>query len=413
LAIESQSKNRLNKAGPDELFHKTVVEALNKHGKRSPFRVPVAIRMHFHLGIDKPAPQIQSLPKHYLDLLQLPRDPGNVHSTKLLLQDDRLVKVLICTCSFAEDTLPAPFVSFEISTLTDFAHELRLYENIIGADYHDSTAMLERIIDENPIDPDTDTFDAVKAYRHTLALSKSVQGAYKDLADISLRIQQESAQYEILSRREPQPIHFAKIYDTVLARRRKIQHPLGENVTKMFRELFGLSIASINLGSPGLKPGESGEFKKMVRHSLIAMRATYPIFEPLLTTVGITILYIPPLSGQNIDLDNLARRVVPFVHDQLKPPATLLHALPSFRPAVMTGNLELQLKRLNRVSKHQVTRYQVFELPRLVDDPPEGRVSLVLHGRNEYRDPWLLCRSTLDAWSLAPLRSITHTAGAR
>jgi hypothetical protein len=133
------------------------------------------------------------------------------------------------------------------------------------------------------------------------------------------------------------------------------------------------------------------------------MREKYPVLVPLLTTVGITVVYVPPASGQKIDLDNLAMRVIPYVRLELKPPATLLHALRHYKPGAIDDDMAARLKELHRVDRNQVTRYQVFEIPRLDDDPPEGNVRMMLHGRNEFEDPWVNCRAVVDSWAGLPL----------
>ncbi len=68
-------------------------------------------------------------------------------------------------------------------------------------------------------------------------------------------------------------------------------------------------------------------FKKAVREALVEFKKNRPVMYPLLTLAGATILYIPPSDGLRIDLDNLARRVIPSVHEELRPPATLFTGL--------------------------------------------------------------------------------------
>jgi len=130
------------------------------------------------------------------------------------------------------------------------------------------------------------------------------------------------------------------------------------------------------------------------------MRNQYPILDPLYSTVGVTLLYIPPRKAQRIDLDNLARRfVVPIVHEELKPPATSLHAIRNLKPEGTDDKWVLErLERLRRAHKHQIVRYQVFSLPRLQDDPPEGKITVLLHGGDEIDERWSTYRRELDAW---------------
>jgi hypothetical protein len=138
------------------------------------------------------------------------------------------------------------------------------------------------------------------------------------------------------------------------------------------------------------------------------MRIQYPILNPLVTTVGITILYVRPLRGQVIDLDNLVRRfVVPIVHEELQPPATSLHAIQNLRPdTVVDERMRKSLERLRRAHKHQITRYQVFAIPRIDNDPPEGKITVLVHGGDEMDERWSKYRDELDAWERVVAKSI-------
>lgn len=99
--------------------------------------MPVAIQMHFHVGIKRMPPQIHQLPKHYLDLLQTPIASRPADRRKLLLQDDRLVDALFCSYSFADEDPSAPFMTFEVMTLTSFIRDLELHRRIATGDFDD------------------------------------------------------------------------------------------------------------------------------------------------------------------------------------------------------------------------------------------------------------------------------------
>lgn len=159
-------------------------------------------------------------------------------------------------------------------------------------------------------------------------------------------------------------------------------------------------MACADLGPPAAQEGESDILKARVREALQKMRKDYPLLNPLYSTVGVTLLYVRPVKAQQIDLDNLARRfVVPLVHEELKPPATPLHAIENLKPEGSDDKWVLEgLQRLRRAHKHQITRYQVFSLPRLQDDPPEGKITVLIHGGDEIDERWRAYRRELDAW---------------
>ena len=108
LNLDAQSKKRLNTELLDQQFVSEVAKALEAQARHAPFRVPVVVRMHFNVGLERTPPQIHQLPKHYLDLLQMPMASRPPTRRPLLLQDDRLVQALFCSYSFADEEPSAP-----------------------------------------------------------------------------------------------------------------------------------------------------------------------------------------------------------------------------------------------------------------------------------------------------------------
>ena len=308
VSVEPQSKERRNTAVQDAAFQATALKCLEQQGRQSPFRVPVAIRMHFHVGVNQPPPQIQSLPKHYLDLLQAPLACRSPHLRKLLLQDDRLVKALFCSYSFAYDETLEPYVSLDVSTLTDFARELQLYEAIVRGDF-DHIDEVKSLDIHDPRDRVGFEFDgALQSYESFRKEGDSAKSRYgKKPYEALLWMHQESAQQAILKQRQPKPIDLATIYGSFTGRRKRpiILSQLDGISAGWVRQIYNMGVASVDLGAPATQSGESDAFKKNVQATLAALRKQYPVLTPLLTTVGITILYIPPLADQKIDLDNL------------------------------------------------------------------------------------------------------------
>jgi hypothetical protein len=57
-----------------------------------------------------------------------------------------------------------------------------------------------------------------------------------------------------------------------------------------------------------------------------------------------------------------------------------------------------ELKALNRLPVHQVSRYQIFELPRSDRDPDDGRVQLLLHSGLGSFGAWHDSEDIIDKW---------------
>jgi hypothetical protein len=368
--------------------------------------VPVAIRMHFHVGLERTPPQIHQLPKHYLDLLQEPIASRPAGRGPLLLQDDRLVEALFCSYSFADEEPSAPFMTFEVATLTSFIRDLELHPRIATGDFDDADGVRELKI-KHPYGrgdyEDELRDDSIDEYRRLVRMGERGRRDYGEkLYDALLLMNKHAAQHELLKRRELRPVDIATLYGPIPGRRRhdELFRPLREASAANVRQITTLGVACADLGPPAVQEGDSDMVKGRVRDALEKMRDDYPILNPLYSTVGITLLYVRPRKAQAVDLDNLARRfVVPIVHQELKPPATPLHAIQHLNPdGVEDEWVKKGLEGLRRAHKHQITRYQVFSLPRIPNDPPEGKITVLIHGGDEIDRRWSVYRDELDTW---------------
>ena len=89
--------------------------------------------------------------------------------------------------------------------------------------------------------------------------------------------------------------------------------------------------------------------------------------------MGVIVLYVPPRI-QSIDLDNLARYVVPFVNEIVQPPTSF------------TGK------------KVSIRRYQFIELPRLDSDADSGYVRLIFD--NPFLgNIWSKVENVIEKWA--------------
>jgi hypothetical protein len=166
------------------------------------------------------------------------------------------------------------------------------------------------------------------------------------------------------------------------------------------RNLLLDSPFSFALAPPTTKEGEGVAFKQSVQEALTKLEKQHLLY-PLLTPVGITILYLPPRQGQELDLDNLARRVVPFFHDALKPPSDLVHTLAIDDMPDGESKKYFMSKRaeLSRLPKVHIASYQVLRVPRTANDPIEGDVRLLIHAAGPYSGVWDCVTRTLSEWA--------------
>ena len=231
------------------------------------------------------------------------REVGGVGNRKLLLEDDGLVNVLICTCSLARYTGATPHVFFEICTLKAFVKEILLCDKI--KQWHLDTLPVDlKTLFHTPHGEKPALHGAYRDYAEALRQRNTLKGGYRLFANQMLPSLQEAAQSELLEMREPSPRQLAQIYRPLIKERYATRH-VHRLVAKMIRQVVGVGLATIDLGPSATMPGDSDHFKERVQTALAKMRETQAVFAPLLTTVGITVIYVPPTKAQRIDLDNL------------------------------------------------------------------------------------------------------------
>lgn len=103
--------------------------------------------------------------------------------------------------------------------------------------------------------------------------------------------------------------------------------------------------------------------------------------------VTLTFLVTPPEQGK--DLDNIALTALPIAHEVLGPHIAPHLLAPSWRDDEGEPEpwREEALARLKSVNARSVCAYQVIELPRSPQDPPEGTLRLAL-GPHSYHGSW-------------------------
>ena len=109
-------------------------------------------------------------------------------------------------------------------------------------------------------------------------------------------------------------------------------------------------------------------------------RSHRPLFSSLVVPVTLTFLIIPPEQGN--DLDNIALTALPIAHEVLRPHIEPHLLAASYRDDEPEPCRDEALARLRSVNARSVRAYQVIELPRSPQDPPEGTLRMALGSHN-------------------------------
>jgi hypothetical protein len=350
---------------------------------RYPMRGPVALDLHFSASQRNP-PSIHRAVKHTLDLLG-PALPGNQRPRRrsVLYRDDRQIKLLYADMDQyrtweGDSVAPAGHIFLAARRASDALTELclaaRLHSHRQDDDEEDeespfwSPDIPEEPEPGWPLDPDP----APTALEQYLADSvrffhvTSVQEAI--LAQTDATMTWALGCYLDNSESGDRPAELASILEKSQAATREL----------LLSNPFTLPLPSLPRAA-----GQSAYFIQMIRASLEEFRARLPLFQTLLVPITLTFLVVPPEQGK--DLDNIGLTVLPIAHEVLRPHISphLLH--PAHGDEERTSR-HARLTQLRSVNARSVRGYQVIELPRFPQDPPEGtlRLALGLHSHESW-----------------------------
>jgi Holliday junction resolvase RusA-like endonuclease len=373
-------------------FQKSVRKMMEDMGRKGPYKGPIFLELQFHPP-EKNAPSIQNLAKHYLDLLMGPLPGLSLNRKKLLLQDDSHIHFL--SCSYA----PMVFeegIRLRVHRLSDFFADLKLYQALRSGDFGDRVKDKE---DEDDLFED----DHVDSWLDFQRDRKEWKKRLGEEGFVSYELMmQRFAQEQALKQRKIPLRALRALFGTKHHGRR--HHPMMKGVllanASLSRFAYFHNLTAVDLGARPLIKGDSDHFKARVREGLEAYKKRIPLFSPLLVTVGVTIIYVPPVKAPKVDLDNLARRaIIPAVHEILEPPSSSIAVLRRLKVKHSDGDdIDEFIKRLKKMPPVQVAGYDILCAERLPDDPPNGSVKLLLHAGDAMRSTLTHLKDVLDQW---------------
>jgi hypothetical protein len=382
VAVEPVGKGPAGRRSAPEIQRQVLDWMESYH--RYPMRGPVALDLHFQAAQRNP-PSIQRAAKYTLDVLG-PVLPGveRPRRRSVLYRDDRQVKFLYADLDQEwsrkdENSTSTGSLWMVARRASDVAADLcmaaRLHQNRLDdKDDQESPFWSPGLPEEPepgwPLDPGS-ARTPVEQY----------------LADAFRFHQVMEVQEAILARTDASLIWALGSY---------LDHLSGEDAPAELASILeesrtqirGLLLSNpLTFPLPGLPraTGQSADFIRLIRASLESFRASWPLFRSLLVPVTLTFLVIPPEQGK--DLDNIALTALPIAHEVLRPHISPHLLSPIYGDEEQTSWRDEALTRLKSVNARSVRAYQVIELPRSPQDPPEGTLRLAL-GPYKNRSWW-------------------------
>ena len=361
-------------------FQRQVMDEMERY-RRYPLTGPVALDLHFRAARRNP-PTVQRAAKHTLDILGAAL-PGceRPRRRSVLYHDDRQVKFLYAdldqswTRNSGEDGRPGS-VFIVARRASDVITDLCMAGRLSREHYDEDDDSPFRTPDL-PDDPEPDWLTE---------LGSVLTPVEQYLADVFRFHYVTNLQVAILARTNASVISGLSMYLEGLA-----EADPPEQLAAIF-EASQASSRRLLLSDPFTLPlpalpratGEAEDFIRLIRDQLEEFRSRWPLFRSLLVPITLTFLVIPPEQGK--DLDNIALTALPIAHEILRPHIAPHLLAPSYR-GEPDPRREEALARLKSVNAQSVAAYQVIELPRTPQDPPEGTLHLAL-GPHSYHGSW-------------------------
>lgn len=398
LDHEPKSKNSISTS--EKIHFQSKILDVLKITNRRYFKSPVALEFDF-FPTDNNPPAIHTLPKNYLDLLEKPVAGVKTKRKSLILENDRQVRYLAVRYHIGAEK-PLEGIWIKVAPYRDFLAELEFLNKIqnkeLGSTLKDTRHQLFSHSMPDFYDEEYNHYDdnpSLHLRKHEKNKIEWIDNfgeeSYLAVREM-LIIDQQNYILKLLSLSPNgltqllSPLFFGDSF-------------LLNTIHKASREILISEPLAIELPHSNLKKGESSQYKTFVKDTMSSFKKNYSTLFPLLTPVGVTILFQPPAFG-SIDLDNLARRIVPFVNLELEPPSNFILTVDAERIRDLKYQLWIRKKQayLKRMPKHSITHYQVIQLPRLTTDEEHGFVRLILEPGLPFESVWSKVEDLVDRW---------------
>lgn len=161
------------------------------------------------------------------------------------------------------------------------------------------------------------------------------------------------------------------------------------------RNLIFFSPTYLHFGNPPQQKGEKNDFKNNLKKELMEFREKFKILFPLLHPISVIVTFIPPLK-KVVDLDNLAKYIVPFVNEIFAPP-TIMQL--TYKDLYLTDWMQNEIEIVQRFPPHSIASYQLIQIPRLDTDSENGKIGfLITDGFYHLNNIWRIVDGIIHKW---------------
>lgn len=382
LGIEQHPQSKNISDSEAVAFQRTVAVQLDKTGA-SAFTGPVFLQLEFTIASKTP-PAIYKLPKNYLDLLEVPHVNAGIGRHRLLYKNDRQVKALIVRYRL-RGANKQPHIWVQAEPWRDFQADVDLLQKIHHNDFEDNDDSWHAGRSDDFIlpfrdDKGDDQYGLERLVEFEREKASFMRAFGRDAYEAQQAMMRLSMQRNELRRAD------RFICSGVLSAFQSTARTRG-GVEDIFLTQLAAATRNMSLGTPFVldlhhaphRKGDSEQFDLTLRKALNEYKVKRPYLFPLTAQLCVTLLIVPPVGGGK-DLDNLARLVIPALHEIWAPPSHVAHMInvENIKDSAIRSFWEHMQQELPKEPKHSITEYRAFELPRLPGDAREGFVRLAV-----------------------------------
>jgi hypothetical protein len=396
LTIQQEPKSKNSISGEEKIFFRQEVKRQLKESNRRAHTGDIILEIDFYTTQNNP-PALHTLSKNYLDLLHKSIEEDKLNG--LLFKDDGQIKVLIANYHLNIFGEQKPEIGITSYSLSNFIKDIELTDRICTNKFNDFDSFMHRR-DTYETEREESMLDTYDFWKDLRSLEKNQDSYIKqfgqEFCDLQKNFLTRRIQEKYLKQNE------IGIRDLTTLFQNKFSYYKKYSSDKHFQSIWGITSGFIfltsdfiGLGKAPTLEGETKIFKKELQDQLKVFKEKHKVLFPLLQPINVTITFTPP-KHNILDLDNLARYIVPFINDIFQPPVTHRH---SYDNKYLNLFLKNEANFLQKFPPHSITGYQIIHIPRKEDDPKDGKIDIVItDGLGLKSNVWHLVDDTIDKW---------------
>lgn len=327
------------------------------------------------------APQIQNIPKFYIDLIYTVAEYLDIKRKYLILKDDDQIKYL--SVQYRPSRTQTSSITFSVRPYNLFIKQIELLEECrykVG---------------------ESDSWDEDERYME----DDSWEDLHEHLRNRSELIQiwgfdrYEFERFSLLRRAQTSYYNNQRLKNhnlcSLFSKRSKFQQDLFSGDPK-FAELISMidettieAHTQLTIEGLPLRKDDGDIFRANIDSKIEKFLQSNKILLPTLIPISVTIVFSPP-RHYNKDLDNLARIVLPILFNKFGPPTTITNSLQDIELKFFRA-IQEQRNRTRAQSDVEfplkgLSAYRIITVDPTPSDLPGGYIKLSIHNAQTYQE---------------------------